>query len=753
MGIAMHTRIKACLWVAVLILVVLPTGCRRTPAAKEAAYLKRGEALLAKKDYSRALLEFKNAASVMPKDAEPYYRTGLVYLEMRNLAGAIPAFRQATQVNPNHTGAQLKLAELMTTSRNQEVVQDAVTRLQAVLAVSPDNTEAIDTLAMAESRLGRSDAAEKRLEDALQKFPAHLQSSVALARLKVSHKDLSGAEEVLKKAVASAPQSAPAEVALGELFLLLKQPDNAEREIRRALRLDDKNGPALLSLAAIQMAAKHMDEAEQTFKQLSALPEKAYRPLYGLFLYRTGKIPAALEEFDRQFKAAPDDREVRNRLIAAYIGAARIADAQKLLAAALQKNPKDSDALLQRSELNLKSGQIEEAGKDLKLVLGFQPNNAKIHFALAGIYKAEGLGHTERLELNEALRLDNQLLPARLSLARNLLATNQAKTALGILDEAPAPQKKILGWITERNWALLATGNMGELRSILDQTLRAGRFPELLIQSAFVKMAQGDHAGARADAEEVLQSNPEEVRAARIVADSYAAQKQMPKAVERVAQLVAAHPKSAPLQHLLGQLYLSAGNPAEARQAFEAALSASSRFFQADLALAEMDRRENQTDRAKQRLTGVVTADPHNIPALEMLAGIDGESGDRASAIARYREVLDIDSSNLLSLNNLAYTLALVDADEALKFAQKAAEIAPDAAAVEDTLGWVYYRKGIYSAAVSYLKKAVDKEPTPRRQFHLAMSYLKSGDQNLGQKMLRTALQQDPNLPKTEQGW
>jgi tetratricopeptide (TPR) repeat protein len=737
----------------VLILVVSLSDCRWSPAAKEAAFMKRGESLLAHKDYSRALLEFKNAASVMPGDAEPYYRMGLVYLEMRDLANAIPGFRRATQLNPNHTGAQLKLAQLMTTSRNQEVVQEAVTRLQSILTVSPDNTEAIDVLAMAESRLGRTADAEKRLEEALQKFPAHLQTSVALARLKVSHKDLSGAAEVLKKAVASAPQSAPAAVALGEIFQLLKQPENAEREMRRALELDAQNGPALLSLAAIQMAGKRLDEAEQTFKQLSTLPAKAYRPLYGLFLYQTGRIPAALEEFDKQFKAAPDDREARGRLIAAYIGADKIAEAKKLLASVLKKNPKDADTLLQKSELNLKSGQIEEAEKDLKVVLDMQPNNAKIHFALAGVYKAKGLEHTERLELDEALRLDNQLLPARLELARSLIAANQAKTALGMLDETPAPQRRMLGWITERNWALLATGNFGELRGNLDQALRVGRLPELLIQSALVKMAQGDHAGARADAEEVLQTKPEEARAARIVADSYAKQKQMPKAIERVAQLVAAHPQSAPLQYLLGQLYLSSGGRAEARQAFEAALSAAPRFFQADLTLAEMDRRENRIDAAKQRLTGVVTADPGNIPALEMLAGIEREAGEQDSAIGRYRKVLDIDSSNLLSLNNLAYMLASVNVDEALKFAQKAAEIAPDNAAVEDTLGWVYYRRGIYNAAVGYLKKAVAKEPTPRRQFHLAMSYLKLGDQDVGQKMLRTALQQDPNLPKTEKAW
>ena len=47
----------------------------------------------------------------------------------------------------------------------------------------------------------------------------------------------------------------------------------------------------------------------------------------------------------------------------------------------------------------------------------------------------------------------------------------------------------------------------------------------------------------------------------------------------------------------------------------------------------------------------------------------------------------------------------------------------------------------------------VKKEPTPRRQFHLAMSYLKSGRRDQGEKTLQLALQQDPKLPVTEKGW
>ena len=106
-----------------------------------------------------------------------------------------------------------------------------------------------------------------------------------------------------------------------------------------------------------------------------------------------------------------------------------------------------------------------------------------------------------------------------------------------------------------------------------------------------------------------------------------------------------------------------------------------------------------------------------------------------------------------MALNDLAWTLAEDDPDEALKYAQQAAEIAPDTPAVEDTLGWIYYRKGIYPVATEHLKSAVARDATPRRQFHLGMCYLKSGDRDLGQKMLTAALQKDPTLTQTEHGW
>jgi cytochrome c-type biogenesis protein CcmH/NrfG len=89
-------------------------------------------------------------------------------------------------LNPRHAAAQLKLAELLIASRNKDLTQDAATRLQAVLAGSPGNVEAVDGLAVAEWQLGNTDQAAASLEETLQRFPAHLQSSVTLPRIKLS---------------------------------------------------------------------------------------------------------------------------------------------------------------------------------------------------------------------------------------------------------------------------------------------------------------------------------------------------------------------------------------------------------------------------------------------------------------------------------------------------------------------------------------------------------------------------------------
>jgi predicted Zn-dependent protease len=496
-----------------------------------------------------------------------------------------------------------------------------------------------------------------------------------------------------------------------------------------------------------------MEEAEQTYRRISALPDPQFKPLHALFLYKIGKREDALAELEKLAKEDPNDRTARSRLFAAYFAIGKNGDAQRLVTEVLKKNPKDTDALYERAGLSMRAGNAAAAVTDLKEVLYYRPDFAQGHVAMAAAYRAQGKKDSERQELNAALETNPSLLEARLQLARSYTKSNEAKAALELLERTPAAQKRTLGVITERNWALLATGETKEVRSVLDEVLHVRHYPELVVQDALLKLQQGDYAGARTDAEETIKNNPEDVRGPRIVVDAYVAEKQPAKAEERLKAIVAAHPQSAPLENLLGQWYLSAKNPSAARKAFEAALAADPKFLAADLALVGVDHQEKHFDAARQRLLALLAADPQNVSLLVMLGTLAGEMNDQEEAIRRFRAAIAIDGSNVVALNDLAYTLAFSDPDGALKYAETAAQIAPDNAALNDTLGWIYYRKASYPTATRYLETAVAKEPTPRRQFHLAMSYLKSGRNDQGAKILQLALKQDPQLPATEKGW
>src|ERR1700685_2661256 len=98
----MPNRFRGFAALAMLAFYGMSAGCSSSPQAKEAKHLKKGAELRDKKDYSRALLEFKNASLAMPKDAEPYYQMGLTFMAAGGPANALTLFRKATELNPKH---------------------------------------------------------------------------------------------------------------------------------------------------------------------------------------------------------------------------------------------------------------------------------------------------------------------------------------------------------------------------------------------------------------------------------------------------------------------------------------------------------------------------------------------------------------------------------------------------------------------------------------------------------------------------
>src|SRR5271157_6088301 len=120
--------------------ILLLSGCQ-SPQAKEASYLNKGKKEFLKKHYDIAIIHFKNAMAAQPRDAEPYYQLGLAYYASNDIKTAAGYLNRATQLNPKHTGAQLKLSELMAASHSQDLVLEAQKRTEGVLALSPNDAE------------------------------------------------------------------------------------------------------------------------------------------------------------------------------------------------------------------------------------------------------------------------------------------------------------------------------------------------------------------------------------------------------------------------------------------------------------------------------------------------------------------------------------------------------------------------------------------------------------------------------------
>ena len=128
-----------------------------------------------------------------------------------------------------------------------------------------------------------------------------------------------------------------------------------------------------------------------------------------------------------------------------------------------------------------------------------------------------------------------------------------------------------------------------------------------------------------------------------------------------------------------------------------------------------------------------------------------------------YRRVLSIRPDEPVAANNLASLYADYgkgNAEEAMRLGQDVVRRFPAEPGFADTLGWVYYRKGLYRDAVEQLQRAV-AGATRRNadnslyRWHLGAALAKNGDKAAARRELQKSLelaaaeQQRPVKPPT----
>ncbi len=728
---------------------LLLTGC----AANGRKSMERGKQLMKEKDYNRALLEFRNAYRHFPKDADVVYHVGLGYLAVNDLQNGVRYLRLATQLNPNHVEAQMKLSELMALNSNNDVVLEAEKRAKLALAASTNNADAIATLAFAELRLGKTESAEKRLQEIIDKSPQALKAAVVMANLRMAQNDPKAAEAIIKRSVEANSKSWEAWFSMSRFYMLTKRLPEAEAATRKVIELDPGNELALQDLAGMQIAMQKTADAAETYRKLAEHPSKKYLSVHAVYMFQQGKRDEAVKELEQLYKNNSKNRTIRTQLVAAYLSVNNRDAAEKVLNAALKENPKDVDALLQRGQIYLLAGKLDQLEADMTQVLNFKNDSGEAHYMMARLHRARQNTKNEERELYEALKLAPALLAARIDTAQHLITTGGGKAALDILDAAPADQKGQLPTIVQRNWALWSLGDGAKLKEGIQAGYKFGRVPDIMLQEALLLLKDKKFVPARELLREASKAKPDDLRIIQTLAESFLLENKqnVQAAVNEVQSLASQNPKSARLQQLQGNWLLAAGKVEEGRKSFEAARAADPNFKGATFALAQVDMARGDLPAARKSLDELLVKDPKDPSANLLVAMLDEKGGQVDKATQAYRKVVEYEPTNAIALNNLAYRLVSDNtlADEALKFAQKAKEVAPSSPAVDDTLGWIYYRKGLYSSAVKHLETATaGNNATPIRLYHLAMAYHKSGNLNKARETYAKAFKVGPLLPE-----
>lgn len=212
------------------------------------------------------------------------------------------------------------------------------------------------------------------------------------------------------------------------------------------------------------------------------------------------------------------------------------------------------------------------------------------------------------------------------------------------------------------------------------------------------------------------------------------------------------HPNDVALLSVAAAAHASLGDFAAAERLLRRATAIRRNLLSAYWMLARIYVAEHRLDTAREEMQELSRTEPDPVAALTVLGTIDQLDDRVAEARAAYERALQIDPNAAIAANNLAWLYAEDNAslDRALQLAQTAAGILPDRTEVNDTLGWVCFKKGLLPLARTALERSVDLDTTNATAwYHLARVYEAARDTKAARRAMERYLALDPSSPRS----
>ena len=738
-------------------------------------HLARGEEYLQKRKFHEALMEFRTAADIDRNSPAAHWGLARAYENLGQFSETVESLRKAVELGPDNLAAKVKLGNYYLLVQ-PPMIGETEKLLEEVFAKDPNFIEGRVLSASVLAAQNKPEAEiVKVLDDAIALDTNRTETYISKARYFQKIEKAKEAEDSIRKGISVTPNAALGYIEYGRFLEYANRAAESEPQYRKAVEVEPKSIEAREALAEFLTSNKQFDKAEQIYRELVQMQENSPESRIGFaeFYSRIGRDDDAVKLLTEIVGEQPEYVRARYRLTEIHLERRENEKASEQIAELLKINDKDIEALLLKARLALAENRAEEAVKDLEEILKKAPSHKDALFSMIEARLALGQSEQARAFIGD---LDKY--------HPNYLRTKLLKIQAAFVDGDPSAALKLSN-------ELLQTAN----GTVSASTAMAGELAELRFRAlsarGIANLELGKLAEARADLTEVQKNAPRSAAALINLAKVAAAEKNFDESLGHYEKALAldgrnfdalsgavsvlnrqkrfadAHAKvdaalqtsggkadpGASLHFLKADIFLSEKNVEAAETELKRSIELDADYLPAYSAYASILADRNQTAEAIDQFKKVIEKKP--APAIYTLIGMLEESRDGfAEAEKNYRKALELAPGSAIAANNLAWLIAdkgQGNLDEALRLSQAVVNANSNTAGYFDTLGWVYFKKGLYSPAVEQLRKAVALDETeakrtgtavnPSYRLRLATAMASAGDKTGARRELEASLQ------------
>ncbi len=624
--------------------------------------------------------------------------------------------QSASAVVPN-TAAATVAAPSQPVDRSQAYFHDALASIYENNAVAQGQQEyanrAIEEYKLALNADPGSAQLANALADLYFRIPGHIRDAEVTARnlLKTSPNDVtahkllgriylrrlgegqnagasaSTENDVLNQAIGEferivelQPRSVDDRMVLGQLYTVKHDQKKAEEQFKTAREIEPDSEEVILNMARLYADSGDLQRAAKVISDVGVNDRSAKMEFTLGAIYDQMKQPKdAIDAYKRAADMQPGDP----RTLAA-------------LAQALMSNDQLDDALAQYNQL---------ATAD--------PENAEPLVHIADIQGRQGKYEEALTTIRKARKLDPTSLEAGFNEGRLL-------DILGRFDEAVATYSSMVDLTSHANGAY--TDEEKNNRSIFLERLG----------SVYTEQNKTDLAAATYQ-KMIDMGGDSSMRGYQGQIDAYRQGQQFDKSLAVARKASVANPKKREYKLMLAGELIDQGKADEAFAMTKELLTNTPDDRMVWVAMAQMDirlRRWKDADEALDKVEPLSTKKEDKLYLLFLRGELAERQKRYEPAEQFFRQVLEIDPANAMTLNYLGYMLADkgMRLPEALKMIRKAVDQEPWNGAYLDSLGWVYFKMGEYELAEDNLRQAVARNQTdPTVHEHMGDLYEKTG--------------------------